>query len=349
MVKRVVVLGCGAWGTATVKLVADNVKSSKEFHEEVYWYVRDEDCNGRSLTTWINQEHINPKYLPTLDIPSNVSASSNIQKVVEEADIILVSYPSCYILWLVENVKKFIKDGAYFVSFCKKVVEEADIILVSYPSCYILWLVENVKKFIKDGAYFVSFCKGLILCPEENRIKLVSDVIREQTGKSCVVVIGATTAVEVAKQHFTEATIGSKNLTYAHEVKRLLQSDYLKLVITQDDVGVELCGALKNVVAIAAGICHGLDLGDNTKAAVLRIGFWEVSELMKELFPDRGMSYRSDEIPDIGADLDILNITYGRRLSLSDTVKSSLHPVSSKDLHRIFVDGVEYAKQRCGV
>uniref|UniRef100_A0AA85JCM7 Glycerol-3-phosphate dehydrogenase [NAD(+)] n=1 Tax=Trichobilharzia regenti TaxID=157069 RepID=A0AA85JCM7_TRIRE len=289
MVKRVVVLGCGAWGTATVKLVADNVKSSKEFHEEVYWYVRDEDCNGRSLTTWINQEHINPKYLPTLDIPSNVSASSNIQKVVEEADIILVSYPSCYILWLVENVKKFIKDGAYFVSFCKKVVEEADIILVSYPSCYILWLVENVKKFIKDGAYFVSFCKGLILCPEENRIKLVSDVIREQTGKSCVVVIGATTAVEVAKQHFTEATIGSKNLTYAHEVKRLLQSDYLKLVITQDDVGVELCGALKNVVAIAAGICHGLDLGDNTKAAVLRIGFWEVSELMKELFPDRGM------------------------------------------------------------
>uniref|UniRef100_A0AA85JF28 Glycerol-3-phosphate dehydrogenase [NAD(+)] n=1 Tax=Trichobilharzia regenti TaxID=157069 RepID=A0AA85JF28_TRIRE len=305
MVKRVVVLGCGAWGTATVKLVADNVKSSKEFHEEVYWYVRDEDCNGRSLTTWINQEHINPKYLPTLDIPSNVSASSNIQKVVEEADIILVSY----------------------------------------PSCYILWLVENVKKFIKDGAYFVSFCKGLILCPEENRIKLVSDVIREQTGKSCVVVIGATTAVEVAKQHFTEATIGSKNLTYAHEVKRLLQSDYLKLVITQDDVGVELCGALKNVVAIAAGICHGLDLGDNTKAAVLRIGFWEVSELMKELFPDRGMSYRSDEIPDIGADLDILNITYGRRLSLSDTVKSSLHPVSSKDLHRIFVDGVEYAKQ----
>nr|CAH8873084.1 unnamed protein product [Trichobilharzia regenti] len=200
MVKRVVVLGCGAWGTATVKLVADNVMSSKEFHEEVYWYVRDEDYNGRSLTTWINQEHINPKYLPTLDIPSNVSASSNIQKVVEEADIILVSY----------------------------------------PSCYILWLVENVKKFIKDGAHFVSFCKGLILCPEENRIKLVSDVIREQTGKSCVVVIGATTAVEVAKQHFTEATIGSKNLTYAHEVKRLLQPATVVKVLNSRYFLVEL-------------------------------------------------------------------------------------------------------------
>lgn len=62
----------------------------------------------------------------------------------------------------------------------------------------------------------------------------------------------------------------------------------MKLVITQDDVGVELCGSLKNVVAIAAGICDGLKLGDNTKAAVIRIGFWEVSELMHELFPDRG-------------------------------------------------------------
>ncbi|VDP65307.1 unnamed protein product [Schistosoma mattheei] len=61
------------------------------------------------------------------------------------------------------------------------------------------------------------------------------------------------------------------------------------MVITQDDVGVELCGGIKHVVAIAAGICDGLKLGDNTKSAVLRIGFWEMSELMKELFPDRGL------------------------------------------------------------
>lgn len=55
-----------------------------------------------------------------------------------------------------------------------------------------------------------------------------------------------------------------------------------------DEVGVELCGALKHVVAIAAGIADGLHLGDNTKAAILRLGFWEMFELMKVLFPNRG-------------------------------------------------------------
>ncbi|CAH8609508.1 unnamed protein product [Heterobilharzia americana] len=321
--KRVVVLGCCSWGTAIVKVVADNVASSDEFFNEVYWFVRDEDYNGRNLISWINEDHVNPLYLPIIRVPYNVIAFSDIQKVTEEADIILVSY----------------------------------------PPCYITWLLDNMKQFIKENAYFVSFCKGLILCPEENRIKLVSDFIREQTGKRCVVVIGATTAIEVAKQQLTEATIGSKSLEHGLEVKRLLQTDYIKLVITQDDVGVELCGALKNAVAIAAGICNGLELGNNTKAAVLRIGFWEVSELMKELFPGRGtnyltieqscgiaelfmfMSYRSEEIQDIGSDLDFLNIILRRELSTSEVNKSSLHSLSAKELRRIFVDGVEYAKQ----
>ncbi|CAH8593676.1 unnamed protein product [Schistosoma turkestanicum] len=323
MVKRVSVLGCGSWGTALVKAVADNVLLSHEFCSKVYWFVRDEIYDNRSLTEWINKDHMNPSYLPDFKLPSNVVASSDIQKVTENADILLVAY----------------------------------------PSCYIVWLVNLVKKFVKENAYFVSFCKGLILCPEENRIKLVSDLIREQTGKRCVVVIGATTALEVVKEQFTEVTIGSRNLECGREVKRLLQTDYMKLVITQDDVGVELCGSLKNVVAIAAGICDGLQLGDNTKAAVLRIGFWEVSVLMNELFPDRGtnyltieqscgiaelfmcMSHKSDDIVDVGADLDLLNITFGRRLSRTDTNRLSMSSIANKIPYRTFVDGIEYAKQ----
>ncbi|VDP70804.1 unnamed protein product [Schistosoma curassoni] len=118
----------------------------------------------------------------------------------------------------------------------------------------------------------------------------------------------------------------------------------MKLVITQDDVGVELCGSLKNVVAIAAGICDGLKLGDNTKAAVIRIGFWEVSELLHELFPDRGMSHKIDDISDIG-DLDLLNISIGRRLSNNDTNRPSIRSITDKIPYRTFVDGAEYAKQ----
>ncbi|CAH8632838.1 unnamed protein product [Schistosoma curassoni] len=322
MVKRVSVLGCGSWGTAIVKVVADNVASSGEFYSEVYWYVRDEEHDDQSLTTWINKDHTNPNYLSKLKLPTNIIASSDIRKVVESADIIMVVY----------------------------------------PPFYIIWLVNHVKEFVREKAYFVSFCKGLILCPGENRIRLVSDLIREQTGKRCLVVIGATTALEVVGEQFTELTIGSKSLECGHEVKRLLQTDYMKLVITQDDVGVELCGSLKNVVAIAAGICDGLKLGDNTKAAVIRIGFWEVSELLHELFPDRGtnyltteqscgiaelfmcMSHKIDDISDIG-DLDLLNISIGRRLSNNDTNRPSIRSITDKIPYRTFVDGAEYAKQ----
>uniref|UniRef100_A0A146MJC6 glycerol-3-phosphate dehydrogenase (NAD(+)) n=1 Tax=Schistosoma mansoni TaxID=6183 RepID=A0A146MJC6_SCHMA len=132
------------------------------------------------------------------------------------------------------------------------------------------------------------------------------------------------------------------------------------MVITQDDVGVELCGGIKHVVAIAAGVCDGLKLGDNTKSAVLRIGFWEMSELMKELFPDRGtdwltieqscgmaelficMSHRTDEVPDIGSDLDLINITVGHKLSRSGS-SFSLQQFT-KNSKRTYTDGVEYAK-----
>ncbi|CAH8646271.1 unnamed protein product [Schistosoma haematobium] len=288
--KQVVVLGCGAWSTAIAKVIADNVASSNEFCSKIAMYVRGETHNDRNLVDYINNDHINPVYLPCITIPTNVVAN-----------------------------------------------------IVAYPSRYVQWLIKQMNGHVKENAYFVSFCKGLVLYSEENRVKLVSDMIREQTGKSCVVVSGATTAIEIAEQQFTEVTIGAKNYDHGSEVKRLLQTNYLRMVITQDDVGVELCGGIKHVVAIAAGICDGLKLGDNTKSAVLRIGFWEMSELMKELFPDRGtdwltieqscgmaelficMSHRSDEVPDFGSDLDLINITFFQFTSINQRLKESVY------------------------
>ncbi|VDP42387.1 unnamed protein product [Schistosoma margrebowiei] len=119
MVKRVSVLGCGSWGTAIVKVVADNVASSGEFHSKVYWYVRDEEHVNQSLTTCVNKDHTDPIYLSKLKLPANIIASFDIRKVVESADIIMVAYPPFYIIWLVNHVKEFVKKNAYFVSFCK--------------------------------------------------------------------------------------------------------------------------------------------------------------------------------------------------------------------------------------
>ncbi|TPP61713.1 Glycerol-3-phosphate dehydrogenase [NAD(+)] [Fasciola gigantica] len=178
--------------------------------------------------------------------------------------------------------------------------------------------------------------------------------------RPCVAVIGATTALEVVSKHFTEATIGSTDVDIASEVKRLLTAPYFRLTISKDEVGVELCGAMKNVIAIAAGVSDGLNLGDNTKSAVLRLGFWEMFQLMKELFPNRGvqgvtleescgvaelivcMSHRSDKLPALGSDMDLMNIILGkslatrRRLSEGSVTGDLQHPVT-------FVDGAEYA------
>ncbi|KAH9589904.1 glycerol-3-phosphate dehydrogenase, variant 5 [Schistosoma haematobium] len=167
--KQVVVLGCGAWSTAIAKVIADNVASSNEFCSKIAMYVRGETHNDRNLVDYINNDHINPVYLPCITIPTNVVAN------------------------------------------------------IAYPSRYVQWLIKQMNGHVKENAYFVSFCKGLVLYSEENRVKLVSDMIREQTGKSCVVVSGATTAIEIAEQQFTEVTIGAKNYDHGSEVKRLLQ------------------------------------------------------------------------------------------------------------------------------
>ncbi|VDP98998.1 unnamed protein product [Trichobilharzia regenti] len=319
--KRVVVLGCGAWGTAIATVIASNVISSSLFNEEVIMYARDEIYADRSLVDWINEDHINPIYLPNYGIPENVVAKNDVKEVIAKADIIAIALKSSFL-------------SVHFDPF----------MALRFTEC-------------QRHRSYTYFIVGLILFPHENRVKLVSDLIREQTGKRCVVVSGATTAIEIAQKQFTEVTIGSKSLDSGEEVKKLLQTSYLKMIITQDDVGVELCGGIKHVVAIAAGICDGLKLGDNTKAAVLRIGFWEMSELMKELFPDRGllsrvyefnffflgMAHRTDDIPGVGSDLDLVNIAVGRRLStLEDyTLRSEL----SKNTYRTFADGVEYAAQ----
>ncbi|KAF7233703.1 hypothetical protein EG68_11929, partial [Paragonimus skrjabini miyazakii] len=140
------------------------------------------------------------------------------------------------------------------------------------------------------------------------------------------------------------------------------QTNYFRLTITPDAIGVELCGALKHVVAIAAGIADGLQLGDNTRAAILRLGFWEMFELMNELFPNRGveaktleqscgiaelfvcMSHRSDQPPALGSDMDLMNMILGR--SLTAERRASVDNFEQPPLRRrrICVNGAEYAE-----
>ncbi|KAK6153112.1 hypothetical protein DH2020_012751 [Rehmannia glutinosa] len=133
--------------------------------------------------------------------------------------------------------------------------------------------VENVKYLpgIKLG-------KNVVANPDlENAEKL---------GVDCCVLMGANIANEIALEKFSEATVGyRKNKEIAEKWVQLFNTSYFMVSAIQDVEGVELCGTLKNVVAIAAGFVDGLEMGNNTKAAIMRIGLREMKAFSKLLFP----------------------------------------------------------------
>ncbi|XP_057411382.1 glycerol-3-phosphate dehydrogenase 1-like protein isoform X2 [Balaenoptera acutorostrata] len=107
-------------------------------------------------------------------------------------------------------------------------------------------------------------------------LKLISDIIREKMGIDISVLMGANIANEVAAGKFCETTIGSKVMENGLLFKELLQTPNFRITVVDDADTVEVCGALKNIVAVGAGFCDGLRCGDNTKAAVIRLGLMEM-------------------------------------------------------------------------
>lgn len=99
--------------------------------------------------------------------------------------------------------------------------------------------------------------------------------------------MGANIATEVAGGTFCEATVGSRNYEHGQIVKGLIQTDEFRIVIKPDTEVIEVLGALKNIVAVAAGFSDGLGYGDNTKAAVIRLGLKEMVKFCEEFFPGK--------------------------------------------------------------
>lgn len=127
---------------------------------------------------------------------------------------------------------------------------------------------------IRPGARAISMIKGLDV--NGKGIDLASQLIEKSLGIDCAVMMGANLANEVAAEQFCESTIGAKIVENGKTWKRLMETNYFRLRVVDDVVSVELCGALKNIIAVGAGIVDGLKLGDNTKAAIIRIGLDEM-------------------------------------------------------------------------
>ncbi|KAK6320854.1 glycerol-3-phosphate dehydrogenase [NAD(+)], cytoplasmic-like [Coregonus clupeaformis] len=153
-------------------------------------------------------------------------------------------------------------------------VKGADILIFVIPHQFINRICDTIREHIKKDAVGMSLIKGVDEGPEG--LKLISDVIREKLGITMTVLMGANIANEVAEEKFCETTIGCKNQDWGPILKELMQTINFRVTVVVEADVVEICGALKNIVAVGAGFCDGLGFGDNTKAAVIRLGLMEM-------------------------------------------------------------------------
>ena len=153
---------------------------------------------------------------------------------------------------------------------------EADLIVLAVPSQFMRRVVQNIKKDKIHHKVFVTVAKGI----ETGSLKVMSQVIHEELGKvSLCVLSGPTIAREVALKIPTGASIASSNKKLASRVRKIFMTDSFSLFESEDVLGVELGGSLKNVIAISAGIVEGLGFGSNTRAALFARGVAEMARL----------------------------------------------------------------------
>ncbi|CAN9498329.1 unnamed protein product [Ophioblennius macclurei] len=153
-------------------------------------------------------------------------------------------------------------------------VNGATVLVFVVPHQFIGKLCDQIKPHITEGTIGISLIKGVDEGPDG--LKLISDIIREKLEIEVSVLMGANIANEVADEKFCETTIGARNESNGQIFKELLQTPNFRITVVSESDTVELCGALKNIVAVGAGFCDGLGFGDNTKAAVIRLGLMEM-------------------------------------------------------------------------
>jgi glycerol-3-phosphate dehydrogenase (NAD+) len=138
----------------------------------------------------------------------------------------------------------------------KQASRDASVIVFVLPHQFVRGVCEEMKGCIAPNAKAISLIKGLEIKPEG--VTLFSEEISRKLGINVAALSGANIADEVALERFCESTIGSRSEEDGQLFFKLFNTHYFKINVIRDYVGVELCGALKNVVAVGAGISDGL-------------------------------------------------------------------------------------------
>ena len=188
----------------------------------------------------ITHRHVNEKFLPGRQIPDTVTATNDLAAALSDAETIVSVMPSQH---------------------CRA-------------------LFERMRSLIPPGTLIVSATKGLEEGSLLRMTEVIAQVLDRKTGESLGALSGPTFALEVARGDPTAITIASSEASVRRTVQQEFSDPGFRVYTNSDCVGVELGGALKNIVAVAAGICDGLGLGHNSVAALITRGLAEITRLV---------------------------------------------------------------------
>jgi glycerol-3-phosphate dehydrogenase (NAD(P)+) len=171
-------------------------------------------------------------------------------------------------------------DELHIEASLEKAVYNADALLFATPTQYLRATLKKLAPFFKNDVPVINVAKGI----EIESWKRISEIVADELGEvDFIDLSGPSHAEEVSRRVPTAVVAAAKHLTSAELVQKLMMNEYFRVYTSNDVVGVELGGALKNVMAIAAGILDGMNLGDNPKAAMMTRGISEMSKLGEAL------------------------------------------------------------------
>ena len=179
------------------------------------------------------------------------------------------------------QAKKYFKDFTFSDKIkasdsLLEVVNFSDIILMAIPTKFYRDTLRQINDVLTEKKLFVNASKGI----EPETYKLIDEIISEEISEDhlqeIVILTGPSHAEELILNHITLVTSASKDIQAAKRVQELFSNNFLRVYASTDLLGAQLGSSLKNVIALASGVCAGLGLGDNTRAALITRGLSEM-------------------------------------------------------------------------
>jgi len=268
--KRVAILGGGAYGTALATLCAHNG------YDVFLW------CYEEAVARDIEKKHTNNMYLPGIKLHQNIHASSSLETVL-----------GCGTDWVFEAIP---------VKFMRAVLQQAQL----YFTYNQTWIITS---------------KGIELDTHLLPSQIIDDIFGTRVKKA--VVAGPSFAYDLAQREVTAVTVAAKEQPLADKVQKLLANSYFRPYVSLDIIGVQLGGALKNVITLGIGMMEGAGCTDNAKAFLFTRGLHEMVQLAKSLGAHEKTLYGLSGVGDLvltSMGTRSRNLEVGKRLGSGQTL-----------------------------